>query len=224
MSLKTEKKKPKSNFLYYLVKITGAIPMLLYFRHKTYKFGDKPLPMKKRGNAVLTANHNSFLDPVIVSVVFGMRNLYYLATKDLYNTKLKKFFFDRIHCIIVDKENFSMSSLHEVCDRLKAGKVVTIFPEGQVNHSENEMLSYKWGAVLMAFKGKAPIVPMYIAPRKHWYNRQRVVLGDPIDITELCGKMPTLVDLQNASEYVRQKELELQDYYNNEILKDKKGK
>ncbi len=218
MNSKKEKKKQKSNFLYYFVKVTGAIPMLLFLRHKVYKFGDKPLPMKKRGNAVLTANHNSFFDPVIVSVVFGRRNLYYLATKDLYNTKLKRFFFERIHCIEVDKQNFSMSSLHEVCDRLKAGKVVTIFPEGQLNHSESEVLSYKWGAVLMAFKGKAPIVPMYIVPRKHWYNRQRIVIGDPIDITELCGKMPNLVDLQKASEYVRQKELELQDYYNNEIL------
>ena len=46
-----------------------------------------------------------------------------------------------MHCIQVDKENFSMDSFHEVIRRLKDDKVVLIFPEGQVNRNEKEILA-----------------------------------------------------------------------------------
>lgn len=210
---KKKKKKRVTNFYYDFVKVTGIIPTLLFYRHKTICVG-KEKPTKIKGAALISCNHLSFFDPVILHCAFWRRRLRMLATKDLYNTKLKTWFFTRMHCIVVDKNNFSMRSLHAVCDSLKEGRLVTIFPEGGINHqNKHEMLSFKSGAALMAFQSNAPIIPACIIPRKHWYNRQIILLGDPVYVREICGDKPSLADLNRASEYLREKEMELMAHY-----------
>lgn len=220
---KKKKKKRISNFYYDFVKLTAFAPVLLFYRHKTICVGNTK-PPKIKGAALISCNHISFCDPIVLHCVFWRRRLRMLATKDLYNTKLKSWFFDRMQCIVVDKENFSMRSLHAVCDSLKEGKLVTIFPEGGVNREDShEMLTFKSGAALMAFQSNAPIVPACIIKRKHWYNRQIVLVGDPVNVREICGDRPSLADLNKASEYLREKEMELMEHYD-QLLANKQKK
>ena len=223
---KTQKKKKKkhiTNFYYDFVKVTAFLPIMFYLRPKNICVGEKK-PTKIKGAALISCNHLSFFDPVILHGAFWRRRLHILATKDLYNTKVKRWFFTRMHCIEVDKENFSMRSLHSVCDNLKEGKVVTIFPEGGVNRQNaNEMLTFKSGAALMAFQANSPIIPAYIIPRKHWYHRQIVLVGDPVNIREVCGERPSIAALNKASEYLREKEMELMEHYN-QLCEQKKNK
>lgn len=212
---KTKKKKEKkiSNFYYDFVKVTAFFPTIIFYRPKTICVG-KTNPTKIKGAGLISCNHISFADPIYLHCAFWRRRLRMLATKDLYNTKLKTWFFDHMQCIIVDKENFSMRSLHAVCDSLKKGKLVTIFPEGGVNRQDShQMLSFKSGAALMAFQSNAPIIPACVIPRKHWIHRQVVLVGDPVNIRELCGDKPSMADLNKASEYLREKEMELLAYY-----------
>ncbi|MBE7079481.1 MAG: 1-acyl-sn-glycerol-3-phosphate acyltransferase [Clostridiales bacterium] len=212
-SKENQKKKRRRYFFFDFVKITGAIPMLLFFRLKKIRAGNTKSE-KIKGAALISSNHVTFLDPIIINCLFWRRRVRFLATKHLYRTKLGAWFFRHLHCIPVDKENFSMQSTHEVCDGLQSGGVISIFPEGMVNRDESKsVLTFKWGAAMMALKGNAPIVPVYIVKRTHWYNRQIVVLGDKIDLKQLCGEKPTLADLQKASEYLQQKENELVQYY-----------
>lgn len=220
-----EKKKKRSgivyNFCYDFVKITGAIPTLLWMRPKIlYPFG-RP---RMRGAMLVSANHRSFLDPVIVHCTFKGRRLHCLATKELYNTKIKERFFNLMHCIKTDKENFSLSAFHDVIERLQEGKVVVIFPEGQVNLGKEErpdggLSPFKSGAALMAHKSGAPILPIYIVKREKWYQRQTVVVGKPIDVCAILGKMPSLEALTQVSEELRNMELELFVYYEANVLK-----
>ena len=220
-SQKPKKKKREGNFVYDFVKFTGAIPAVLSFRVKKY-YINKNTPKKFKGGVILAPNHVSFVDPVIVSVVGWYRRLYYLATMDLFDTKLKSWFFSHIHCIPVDKQNVSVASLHAVCDRLKEGKAVVIFPEGKVNRDEEKVEEYKTGAILMAHISKKPIVPMYIVPGKRWYNRREIVIGEPIDVNALCGPIPTMCELDKACKILYEKELELREFYNDK--NKKKGK
>ena len=218
MSLKQGKKKKKQcNFLYDFVKITGALPMLIWLRVKTVYEGKGKKPSLRKG-MLITANHNSMLDPIIVHCALWKRRINCLATTDLYNTKLKKWFFTNINCIPVDKQNFSMDSFHTVCDNLKEEKAVLIFPEGGLNGGGGEggMLALKSGAVLMAYQADAPILPLYIMPRKKWYHRTVVLMGEPISVRALCGERPSMADLNKVSEILRQRELELKDKYEKE--------
>ena len=115
---------------------------------------------------------------------------------------------------MVDKENFSVDSFHAVCDRLQEDKAVVIFPEGQVNRTSEEMLGFKSGAVLMAFKSKKPILPICIIKTQKWYQRHVMLVGDPIDVRAICGERPSMADFKRASDYLREKEMELMNYYN----------
>lgn len=221
-NLKDKKKKKKtSNFLYDFVKITGALPALCWLRPKKYYPYGKP---SLKGSLLISANHRSLTDPITLLVSFPTRRLNCLATKDLYSSKFMENFFNKMHCIKVDKDNFSLASFHQVVERLKEGKAVAIFPEGQVNTTGGDsLLTFKSGAVLMAHKSNAPILPVYIAERKKWYQRQRIVIGERIDIKSLVGKVPSVEELNKASEMLRDKEIELREYYE-KVMKEKKNK
>lgn len=216
-----KKKKKYGNFLYDFVKVTGALPMLLWFRPRILRPFGKP---KVKG-ALLCANHPSMLDPITVHLAFPTRRLSCLATKDLYRTRLLCWFFPRMHCIQVDKQNFALSSFHEVVDRLHAGRCVVIFPEGGLNHEETgRVSSFKSGAILMAHKSRAPIVPVYIVKRTSGWQRQTVVVGEPVDISAHLSPLPTLKELEAASEYLRAREMELGEYAEKRLSKKKKHK
>ncbi len=203
---------PFYNFWYDFVKVTGALPALIWMRPKLhYPFG-KP---NKKGGLMISSNHPTFLDPIIALLAFPERRLHCLATKDLFRKERNAFFFKKVHCIIIDKENFNMSSFHEVVERLKEDKAVLIFPEGQVNRDAEAkpLLAFKSGMVLMAHRANVPILPMYIVKKKKWYQRQHIVLGQPVNIAEMLGKMPTMDSLTQVSDLLRDEEEKLREYF-----------
>ena len=118
-----------------------------------------------------------------------------------------------MHCIEVDRDNFNVSAFHDVVSRLKDGRAVVIFPEGRLNREEEELLSFKSGAILMAHKADAPILPVYICKVNKWYQRQRIVVGDPFDVRAQLGAVPTIDKITAVSEQLRQKEIELRKYF-----------
>lgn len=206
-----KKTKKRGYFLYNFVKITGS-PTLLWMRPKVLSIGNTK-PKNIKGGAIIVANHNSFCDPIFCLCVFWRRPLHFIATKDLYRTKIMNFFLRHVHCIQVDKENFSMACFHEVKEVLEEDKLVMIYPEGGINVESNELLSFKSGAILMAHKANKPIIPMYIVKGKKWYNRWHCVMGDPVDVRALCGQFPTLDKINQISDLLKEKEEELKNYY-----------
>ena len=216
MSTQNNKKKQKKKgegydyFLYDFAKVTGIVPLLLWIRPKVYYPNGRP---KIKGGYMISSNHSSFIDPFAILATFWHRRVFSLATKDLYETPVKRWIFENMRCIKVDKENFSLDSFHEVTRRLKSGKVICIFPEGQINFESNDLLAFKSGVILMAHSANAPIVPTYLAPVGKWYERRVIVVGQPINIREICGFMPTVDDLNRAADAVHSKEQELREFY-----------
>ena len=221
MSLNKESKKNKqvkeSTALLDFVRVTGAIPALVWKRPKVYYVGDKQ-KSRPKGGVLFTSNHITFTDPILLYCAFWYRRLRFLATKDLYKNGLVSFLFSAAGCIQVDKDNFNMSSLHSVVDKLKEGKALLIFPEGQVNQKE-QMLSFKSGAVLMAQLGGVPIQPVFIVRREKWYHRTPVLVGEPIDVKAMCSRFPSMEEMQKVTEYVYQQQKALEQYYINNIQK-----
>lgn len=217
---KSTKKKKYGNFLYDFVKVTGAVPALIWLRPKLIWHGKKGFI---KGGFMASANHCDFSDPVFVQCIFWNRRISFLATKDLFNSKIKNAFFERMHCIKVDKENFSIDSFHEVVDQLKQDKIVSIFPEGRVDVGSEKIHTFKSGVVLMAFTANKPIIPMYFVPPKKWYNRRIAVIGEPINVREMCGNRPSAEAFNEVSKYLREKEKELQRFYNEKCDKRRKN-
>ena len=163
---------------------------------------------------LICSNHITFADPVVLHYAFMKRRLHSLALAQFFNTKFKRFLFNNMNCIPVDRDNFSMQSFHAVCDLLKDGKAVVIFPEGQINREETVgMLSLKSGAVLMAHQSNVPIIPVYMLPAKHWYNRRVIMVGEPIFVRDVCGDRPSISAIGAVSDILRERELELKENY-----------
>ena len=194
-------------WFFYFVKIT-AIPMLLYYRPKYYYPGGKKIRIK--GGALAIANHIGLTDPIYVLMAFWYRRMRFVAMKEFFEKPLSRWFFTSCGCIPIDRANPGMDTFRAVADRLKNEELVAIFPEGHVQDTEGVMQKFKSGMVLMALQGQRPIVPVYLKPRAHWWQRQRIAVGEPIDIIALYGKRPTMKEIEAISELLYEKEEELE--------------
>lgn len=208
---KTKKRKNPFRFwFFHFVKITGALPVLLYMRNKTI-YESKLAKKRARGGVIISANHQSMIDPVILHCKLWYRNLYTVATQDLFKTKGLDFFFRHMLCIPINKENINISSFKDIISTLKEKKAVAIFPEGHLHKGDGTMDFFKSGVILMAIKANVPIIPMYIVQREKWWQRQIIVQGEPIKIE---GDNLNLNQISNLSQELHQKEVKLMELYN----------
>ena len=201
-----------------IARLLAAPSVFLFLRPKRLyenEAAQKPI----RGAAVLITNHDSFLDPMYAMVAIWYRRMRFVTTSDLYYHKSLAFFLNLVRCIEVDKKNFNFATFRKVSEALDEGELVTIFPEGSINNGGQESVRvFKSGAVLMAQKAGAPIVPIYMDQRPHWYNRQRYMIGEPIGMQSENGARATLADINRITEQLHDTELRLKammQEYNN---------
>ncbi len=224
----TEKKSKKRRkgysfwtFCYDFIRFTGVIPMWIFFRLKIIRIGKR----RKFKGAIMMANHVGLLDPIVLQFAFVPRRLWSLAMNELFSTPLKRFFFRCGLCIPVDRENVTIDMYHNISDVLGAGKILAMFPEGRINFDEKaEVKKFKGGVALFAILNRVPIIPAYIVKKTKWYQRQRLVIGEPIYLDEAFGTMPALNDIEKVSEYLHEKEEELASIYEEKYSKTKKEK
>lgn len=222
--MKNNKKKYKeSYFLRDVVWGFASIWGYVWFRPKRYYVSDKAKPRIK-GGALLISNHVGFHDPVYIMMCLNYRRHHFIAAKEMFPKGFKKFLFERVFfCIGVDRENVSPSFMREVIGRLKDGQLVSMFPEGHINQQSEGVAEFKNGAVFMALKAGVPIVPVYIHKRKNIFERLKMVVGEPIELSLADSGMTSSEYLAAMSEELRQKELELAEYYRQNI-ENRKGK
>ena len=195
-------------FVMDFIRVSGALPGLLWLRPKI-RYASKKAKKRIRGGALVISNHTSFVDPGYTMFVFWYRRQYFVCHKAFMETKAGPFFHAAGCLIPIDADNFNIGSFRAITDSLKAGKVVTLFPEGHVNGGE--MMEFKSGMVLISMQSKRPIVPVYIKPRKHWYSRLEAVVDEPVDITEMCGGMPAFSKIEEITRLLREREAELEE-------------
>ena len=144
------------------------------------------------GGALLLSNHQSFLDPLLVSVNFD-RDTSFLARDTLFDVPLLGRLLRRVSVIPVRRE--AATSLREPIQRLKAGRLVGVFPEG-TRTPDGRVLEIKPGFIAMVRRTGVPIVPVGIAgayeswPRDKRFprpGRVRVVYGEPIPADEVAA-------------------------------------
>ena len=200
-------------FLYDFVKITAAIPTLIYLRFKVYYInGKKPKGIYK-GPYIIASNHQTYVDVIALLAVFWKRRVSFIATKDLFNTKLKRFFFSSVRMIPIDKQNIKMQTFKIAKDVIDSGHLVSIFPEGHVTNSD-EVKNYKSGVVMLSLMTKAPVLQVYVQKRKKWWHRQKVVIGEKIYLEQYFeNSIPTMDDISKVTEILRKNEEKLSDFF-----------
>ncbi len=219
MSLKDKPKKKRPLFsfkflLYDFVKFTGALPAFIWIKPRK-AYVNKAAVREVKGGAIIISNHTGVTDPVKLHFAFWYRRFYLLAFKELFSNRLSTFFFKKMLCLPVDRENFNMNTFNTVQDVAGKGYPVGIYPEGRIVHNEGSVGDFKGGAVMMALRSNVPVIPVYCSPYGGFFSITDIIVGEPIDVKALCGAVPDIGKLESVSKYIREKELELIEIYNN---------
>ena len=203
-------------FFYDFIKLGVFLTGWLWFRPK-FIYLNEAAKKKLRGGALVLSNHSSYLDPLYLIYGLWYRRQRFVCMKEFYDSKLRGLIFRLVRCIPIDRQNTSFDSLRLITDALKGGEVVSIFPEGHIDWS-GDIDAFKSGPVLMSVLSGAPILPVYIEkPRRAFFSRLRIVVGEPLDVVGTCGRRPAPQKLSEIAALLREKELELKKLSEEEL-------
>jgi 1-acyl-sn-glycerol-3-phosphate acyltransferase len=138
----------------------------------------------QKGPLIVAANHRRVFDPVFVSMAVD-RRLRWMAKKELFAFPLRGFFYF-IGSFPVDRQGGGRAALRTALLFLKEGWALGIFPEG-TRQREATPGEAKTGAVMLAVRGGAPVLPVFVGKipgplGRLRGERFRVYIGEPITI------------------------------------------
>ena len=134
---------------------------------------------------IYCANHRHLYDPFLLAC-FIKKDVRFMAKKELFENKLMARIMNGFGAISVDRSRADVTSIKRAVAALEAGEPVGIFPEG-TRSDGNEMGQIHAGAVWIALKSGAPIVPAYI-DCKGVFRRTRIYVGEKIDFSLTEGE------------------------------------
>ena len=176
----------------YVILLVPYRPLLLTADGKRYRG-------KLKGGAMLAANHTTFSDPLVVGTAFWYRKMNFFAADAVMATKTRESLLKAAGAIKVNREITDIEAVRSSVEVLKKGRLLLIFPEGGVQ-KVGDVQPIKPGAALMALQAGVPIIPLFICYTPRWYNRRKVIVGNPVDPKTLCSrKIPTAADIENIT-------------------------
>lgn len=130
------------------------------------------------------ANHSSLNDPLFLMIAVGSRNqLRAMAKAEFMNIPVLGALLRKVGMFGVERGKSDITAIKTAMRYLKSGENVLMFPEGTriregVDKYGNEGEA-KAGAAMLAIRTGAPLVPVYIPPKKRWFRFTTVVIGEP---------------------------------------------
>ena len=111
--------------------------------------------------------------------------IHYLAKKEYFDGKYA-WFFKMAGCISVNRSIKDTEASNHALELLKNGHAVGLFPEGTRNKTKEFLLPFKYGAVSMAKKTDAYIVPVGITGKYKFRSKDLTIrIGKPFKVSNL---------------------------------------
>ena len=162
------------------------------------------------GAALICVNHSSVLDPIFVGLALGKKHQpHVIAKKELFNTPVVSWLIKGLGAISVDRSKADVGTIKDSLNYLKKGSKVAIFPEG-TRVATDETNEAKQGAIKIAERAAAPILPMYLPRKKRIFSKVVIVIGEPYIIPKQSGKR-THEDYAKLSEEMMERIIMLKD-------------
>ena len=127
----------------------------------------------RTGPALVVANHQSMLDPVLVGLA-SRRPLTFLARKTLFRNRAFALLIRSLNAIPVDQEGIGIEGLRLILQQLEAGKAVMVFPEGNRTW-DGKLQELRAGVSLLIKRAPAPVIPVGIAGAFQAWPRWRTL-------------------------------------------------
>jgi 1-acyl-sn-glycerol-3-phosphate acyltransferase len=114
----------------------------------------------KDGGVLLAANHQSYLDPVVVAVRL-YRPVSFFAKSELFENPWFGWFIRMLHAFPVRQGEGDIGAVKEVIRRLGEGYALNIYPEGSRSET-GDIAPFEKGIALVIRKARVPVVPVVI--------------------------------------------------------------
>jgi len=197
-----------SVFIYYQVPEFMMRCLVWLLTNTLYRVSRSGLDnVPKEGPAIITANHVSFMDALIISGEIR-RPIRFVMYYKIFNNPILKFIFKTAKAIPIAgfKEDPEVleKAYTEIARELDAGHVVGIFPEGAITR-DGELLPFKPGIEKILERNPVPVVPIALRgmwgsffSRKHgaamskfpkrFWSKIEVVVGNALPPEEVSAK------------------------------------
>jgi 1-acyl-sn-glycerol-3-phosphate acyltransferase len=174
-------------FLYHRLSVRGFSELKKFLADS----GGKPV--------ILAANHESYLDPPLIGMLFP-NAIRFIAWDGVFKFRPFAALLHALGAVPVSQENknSAASLLRDVMEFIREGFSVLIFPEGERSHDGN-LAPLQGGVALISSKTRVPIVPVWIDgtfeafSRFHKFPRPKrvtVTFGKPIYPDDIARDTP----------------------------------
>lgn len=123
--------------------------------------------------AIIASNHASYFDPPLLGACWP-EEVHYLARNSLFSNSFFGDLLRRVNAHPVVQQGINKTVLKYICQLIKSGKKVVIFPEGSRTF-DGEMSAAKPGVATVAMMAKCPIIPAYVHGMYEVWPRQKKI-------------------------------------------------
>lgn len=137
------------------------------------------------GSILIVGNHKHLYDQCL-TIISTKRFIRYMAKKEYFDSKKTAWFFKSVGCISVDRKNHDPKAKELAIETLKNNGAIGLFPEGTRNKTNELLLPFKFGAVSMAKKTDAYLVPFGITGDYKFRSKNLIIrYGKPFKVTNM---------------------------------------
>lgn len=144
-----------------------------------------------RGPFILSSNHQSYLDPVIMASVLPwriFRDSFSVGTSEIFGSGFMRILARWLRVVVVDPDANLIPAMRAGAYGLRHGRVLILYPEGE-RSMDGKPRIFKKGAAILSTHLQVPIVPIAIEgfyeawPRGQSFQKfasLKITFGDPI--------------------------------------------
>jgi long-chain acyl-CoA synthetase len=175
-----------ANFLFFVMRL---VQMIARDRFQLRVKGLEKIP--ESGPIILSSNHQSFIDPFVMSSVLPWKifsRLFEVGTSEIFGTGFMRKLARLLRVIVVDPDANLIPAMRAGAFGLRHGRVLILYPEGERSIDGTPRI-FKKGAAILSIHLQVPIVPVAIEgfhdawPRGKSFQKfapLRIMFGDPI--------------------------------------------
>ena len=178
----------KENKKFYKITKKLLSPLFkIWFNPKIY--GAENIPVSNEP-VLIASNHTDFFDPCI-SIISTKRVIHFISKKELFDGKMGWFFY-KMCCIPVDRSKKNPEAVDKALNILKNNGTIGIFPEGTRNRTDDILLPFKYGAMSMAKKTDAWVIPVAVSGKFKFRSKNLIIkYGKPFKVDDMTIEKAT---------------------------------
>lgn len=137
------------------------------------------------GPVIFCGNHIHLMDQCL-PILVTKRPIHYMAKIEYFQNPKTKWFFKMVGCIPVNRSIHDANAKDLAIEVLENNYALGLFPEGTRNKTKELLQPFKFGAVSMAKKTNATIIPFAITGNYKWRTKNLTLeFGKPFKVGDM---------------------------------------